>query len=266
MEDISRNVKVGDREIAIARFRGFKAQRVMREAAKIGRAYPDLAKRLGEFDQAYADDYAHRLSRPEAEMRFGDEARKISEEAWEQTGGVLPLKRLPNAWERLGAVWPEVMDVAEREVGSLLAIVSLTNEELKEADHADRVDEAIEDRRGELMHDGDVEDLMNLAIAGYEVARAQFAPLVAKAAPLLATLGLGMTTGVPEPTTSDTSPIPTPETEETEIEEESDSPTPPSSSQTRGSSSTDSEPPTDGTERQSSTAPPGAPSEPLPTG
>lgn len=264
MEETSRRtVKVGELTIELARFRGFKAQRIMREASKIGRAYPEISARAAEFERAYTEDNALRLSRPEAEMRYGEDAREISEQAWEASGGVLALKQVPSAWERLGAIWPELMDVAEREVGNLLAVSSLSNEELEEADNADRVEEAIAERRKELMHRGEVEELFDLARAAYEVAREQFAPLVATLAPLLSRIGLEMTTDTREPTTSGTSPTPETETEE---EDAPASPSPPSSSETKGSSSTDSPPPTDGTEQPSSIERPGRPSELSPTG
>ena len=245
-------VTVAGRSLEIARFRGFKAQRIMRLAGRIGRRYPELATKVAEFEQAYVEENKIRLTRTEAEFRFGSEAAEISDEAWEGSGGELALKQMPSSYERLAAVWPDLLEAAEEPIMDLLAVVAMTNEDLREADDADRVDAAIAERRKELLHDADATELIELAIAGYDVARGQFGPLVEKVTPFLEMLGLTM--GGPPPTESDTSP-----TERTESE--TSSPTS-SDSETSPSSSTDSQPPTDGPDEKPSTASPGAPSEP----
>lgn len=256
-DEIKRSAKVGDLEIQVARFRGFKAQKIMRECAAIARSFPEITKLIGQFERDYVELNALSLSRVEAELRYGDRAREISEAAWEATGD-LKLKRMPEPYERLAAILPELLDAAEAHVRRLLAIVSMSNEELKEADAADAVDERLDERARDLFHDGEVDELVDLGLAGYAVAREQFAPLVEKLEPMLGLLGIP--TIEPEDeleeepeATSDTSPT-SPET----------SPTSPPSSETRVSSSTDSPTPTDGTETPSSTAPPGERSEPSP--
>lgn len=247
-------VTVGGRSFRIARFRGLKAQMILRLSAKIGRKYPKLATQVAEFEQAYIDENKIRLSRTEAELKFGAQAAEISDEAWETSKGELALKQMPSPVERLAAIWPELFDAAEDPLCDLLAVIALSNEELAEADDGDCVAEKIKERRRELFHDGEFEELVDLALAGYEVARGQFAPLVERAIPLLSMVGLTM--AGPEETTSTTSPDP---------EEPSRSSRTSDDSETSPSSSTDSQPPTDGTGDRSSTAPPGPPSEPSPS-
>jgi hypothetical protein len=246
------NVEVGGRPYAVARFRGRKATKIMRLAATIGRAYPDLAKKVAEFEQAYIEENALRLSRTEAELKFGPDAAQITDEAWETAGGELALKQMPSAYERLAAIWPEIFEAAEGPVLDLLAVVSMTNEELADANREDRLDDAIGERRDLLLDEGDTAELIELALAGYRMARGQFGPFVERAIPLLANLGLTM--GAPEPTASPTSP--------TKEEEPSSSSSGSSSSETSQSSSTGSPPPTGGESTRSSTESPGEVSSP----
>ena len=202
--DLTRTVKVGDRDYTVARFRGLKAQRVLRLSAAVARKYPEITSKIAEFERRYVDEKALSLTRVEAEMRYGPKAAEVSEEAWEASGGELKLKQMPDDWDRLGAVWPHLVEAAEKELFELLAVLSLTNEELNTADNEDRIDEVIAERRKQLLHDGELEELLDLAKAAYEVSRGQFAPLAAVLAPMAEALGLTMMGGR-EPTGSDTS-------------------------------------------------------------
>lgn len=248
-----RDVHVGGRSYRIARFRGLKAQLILRLSAKISKRYPALATQVADFEQAYVDENKLRLSRTEAELRFGEDAARISDAAWETSGGEVAIKRMPSPYERFAAMWPELLEAAEEPALELLAVISLTNEELNAADDGDEIDKVIAERRKLLLHDGEAEEIVALVIAGVDVARGQFAPLVGKLEPLMAMIGLTM--GEPGPTTSSTSQ---------ESQEPTDSPPPSSDSETSHSSSTDSPAATAGRESKSS-EPPGSPSEPSPS-
>lgn len=250
----NRVVEVGGRSYRIARFRGFKAQQILRLSAKIGRKYPKLAEEVAAFERTYIEDNKLELTRTEAELRWGEDAKQITGEAWESSGNVIALKRMPGSGDRIAAVWPSILEAAEEPALDLLAVVSLTNEELADADDEDNVDDVIAERRKKLLHDGDAEEIVELILAGVDVARGQFGPLVGKLAPMLARLGLTM--GEPGPTTSSTSP---------ESEDPTDSSPTSSGSETSPSSSTDSPPPTGGAEERPSD-PPGPPSDDSPSG
>jgi hypothetical protein len=251
-ENASRDVTVGGRTYTVARLRGLKAQLILRESAKLAREYPKIGTMVAEFEQTYADENAVVLNRAEAEYRLGAAAGRISDDAWQSSGNQISLKSAPSTFERLFAAWPEILEVGERPVANLLAIVSLSNEELADADKADDLAAKIEDRRQEIWHNGEIEEIVELAIAGYEVSRGQFAPLVGKVLPLLGLLGIPMM-GEPEQTESGTSPTPTTTSQPSS-----------SSSETSPSSSTDSPEPTGGPESKPS-APPGSPSDAAPT-
>jgi len=243
-------VKAGRETYTVSRFRGLKAQLIMRLSAKVGRAYPKLATKVAEFEQSYIAENMLRLSRPEAELRFGVEAAEITDEAWQSADGELALKQMPSPMERLAHIWPELLEAAEEPLFDLIAVVSLSNEDLAKADDADGVEGTVEERRRLLLHDAEFEQLIELALAGYEVARGQFGPLVQRLTPLLGMLG--MTMGAPEPTESSTSP---------ESEAPTESSPDSSDSETRQPSSTDSQPPTDGLDEKPSTTSPGPPSD-----
>lgn len=246
-DNVNRSVEVGGKTYEIGRFKGYKATRIMREAAAIGRRFPAITKLGQDYEQAYLAGGALRLSRTEAELKFGDEAREISEAAWTASDNELPLRRMPDPSERLLAVFPEILDAAEDRVVTLLALISATNAELKEADQAEAgVDGFLEQRGRELMHEGDLEELVNLAVAGFEVGRAQFAPLEGMAGKAIALLNRRR---------RDPDPI-----EESPTSEPS--PTSPPSSETSPSSSSDSEPPSDTPATTSSSESPGSSSEP----
>lgn len=246
-------VTVGGRSYRIARFRGLKAQIILRLSAQIGRKYPKLATQVAEFEQAYIEENKVRLSRTEAELRYGEDAAKITDEAWETTEGEIALKRMPSPLERFAAIWPEIFEAAEEPAMNLIAVLSLSNEELADADDKDEIDETIKARRKLLFHNGEAEEIIELAVAGIGVARGQFAPLVERVIEPVMNL-FGLTMGGLMPTTSSTSP---------EEEEPSSSSATSKDSETSPSSSTASEPPTAGDGERSSERP-GSHSEPSP--
>lgn len=244
--DLTRSVDVGGKTYEIGRFKGYKATRIMREAAAIGRRFPEITKLGQDYEQAYLAGGALRLSRTEAELKFGDDAREISEAAWSASDNELPLRRMPDPSERLLAVAPAILDAAEDRVVTLLALISASNAELKEADQAEAgVDGFLERRGRELMHEGDLEELVNLAVAGFEVGRAQFAPLEGM---------VGKAIGLLNRRRRDPDPI-----EENPTSDPS--PTSPPSSETSPSSSSDSGPPSDTPATTSSSGSPGSSSE-----
>lgn len=247
-ENAAPQVTVGERSITIARFRGFKALTIAEAVAEIARAYPELASKAAEFESTYIEENKLILTRPEVDLRYGEDSAQISDEAWQETEGKYELKRMPSAQERLAAMWPEILVAAKDPAMRLLAIVSLSNEELRDADEADRVAEAIEERRKELLHDGEPDQLVELFVKGAIVAQEQFAPLVERAEPLLAKMGLTM--GSLEQMMSSTS---------SPKDEGEASPDDSRKSPTSQSSSTASPPPTAGGESKPS-GPPGQPS------
>lgn len=249
-------VRVGDRNVTIGRFRGYKATKLMQEAAAIGKRYPRIGKDLAAFKREYAEENAITLSRTEAEYQLGERAKAITDKAWDQVGGELRLRRTPSAEEQVIRVFPDLLEHAQTGVVRILALLAASNDELRAAwDEGDdkAVDEMLDAKGADLLFDADAEELLNLALAGAEVGRAQFAPLRERLGKLTAQLGLTQT---PSESTS----------EPTTMEKDEPSPTTPPSSETRQPSSTDSPRPTDGLPERHSSESPGSRSEPSPVG
>lgn len=262
-QELSRPVTVGENTYTLTRFRGYKATRIMREAAAIGRKWPKLAKTAAAFERDWAEDNVIVMSRAEAEFRYGADGIDVSDEAWQQGGGEVRLHRSPPLEQRIAALFPEAMEYAERHVITLLAIISASNEELAEHYRADTVDDFLKRRSETLLLEGDAAELVELAVAGAELARGQFAPLAERLGVLTQAFGLKMPTTKTTPIEPSESDSPetsrsesegSPETEETTTETPSPSGSPSSSSSpTRPPSSIDSPPPTDGSPTSFST-------------
>jgi hypothetical protein len=257
-----RKVTVGDVEYVVGRFRGYKATRIAGEVAKIVRRYPKIGKDLAAFRREYAEENVIELKRTEAEWRLGAEAQRISDKAWETSGGTLRLRQAPTPQEQLMHVFPDVFEIAEKAVGRILALLVVENDELEEAYDSDSVDQVLDDLAKRLLFGGDAAELLELAVAGEEVARGQFEPLKDKAGKLLAQIGLRQETPTPDSEPSSNEPSESeskssPATREQESEASSTSST---SSPTSPSSSTDSPTPTDGSPGSPSSESPGEPS------
>lgn len=268
-QELSRSVRVGENTYTLTRFRGYKATRIMREAAAIGRKWPKLAKTAAAFEREWAEDNVIVMSRAEAEFRYGSEGIDVSDEAWQQGGGEVRLHRAPPLEQRIAALFPEAMEYAERHVVTLLAIVSASNEELAEHYRSDTVDDFLKERSETLMLEGDAAELVELAVAGAELARGQFAPLGEKLSVLTKAFGLKLPTtktmstepsesDSPETSRSESDGSPESEPIEMQAATTPETPSPSgspssSSSPTRPPSSIDSPPSTDGIPTSSST-------------
>jgi hypothetical protein len=250
-----REVRVGDRTVIVGRFRGYKATKMMQEAAAIGRRYPKIGKDLAAFKQAYGDENQIALDRAAAEFKLGEAAREISDKAWDSSGGVIRLRKSPTFEEQIVAIFPDLFEHAQQHVVRLLALVAASNSELREAyDDGDDagVDRMLEQRGRDLLFEADAEELLDLALAGVEVGKAQFAPMRERLGKLMGQLGLQTA-----PTT-ETAPDPA------TTAKPSASPTTPPRSETRPPSSTDSPAPTAGPPTPSSSVSPGSRSEASP--
>jgi hypothetical protein len=167
----------------------------------------------------------------------------MTDEDWAANGQRLRMPKSPGREEQIAAVFPKALELAERETLQLLALLAMTNAELKRAAAAD-LPAALDERSEELL-DAPADDLLELAVAAGEMVESQF---VAKVRSLggrlpnaLRLLGLS------------------PRSRDTETTEETSTS---SSSATSAPSSTGSPAPTDGESDEPSTAPVGVGSSP----
>lgn len=258
-------VKVGDGEVVIEPFKGYKGARAGRLFGRISRHWPEIVDKMAEFRRGYGEKHYRRITRAMAETRsvadqvtdesLTDEQREELQSVMDRTAAMyqrlldgelkekphVDLPEVPSQAEEIAAVFGDVFKVAEKELLELLALLVTPNRDLKKAykDGGDAaVDALLVEVGDDLLFDADLEDLVALAVEGYEVLRAQLDVKGSAMGKLLSLIGSGgRTTSVP-PQPSPTEPEPT-------------SSTSPSTS-TSPDSSTDSPAPTDGAPVESS--------------
>lgn len=168
-----------------------------------------------------------------------DPLAHMTEEDWKASGNRLRIPRSPSTEEKVAAIFPLALNLAETETLHLLALLSMTNVEVKDA-AKDDLPEALSERAEDLL-DAPADDLMELAVAAGEMVEDQF---VSKVKALGERLPNALRLFGMSPR-SQTSKQP--------------------ASQTKPTSSTDSPPPTDGASDESSTELAGNSSSPSPS-
>jgi hypothetical protein len=170
----------------------------------------------------------------------------MSDADWEASGNMLRLPRSPTREEQIVAIFPQALELAEEETVALLALIAMSNADLKR--FARQGHEALRDElksRGEDLLDADLGELVELAIVAGEAVNEQYQ---AKARELGGRLGNALKLfGISLPSSETT-------TETETSKETSSTPSP--------SSSTDSPVPTDGERDEPSTEPAGLVSSP----
>lgn len=269
-------ITIGDSEITLERVSARKASRALALLRALSRAMPGLQTELAEFRRTYEASNVVELDRVQARMRFpgrvliGDDGGavlepaeldgepnpragqpvmipspvdRMTDEDWREAGGVLRLPSSPAPAEIAVALFDHALEQAEDHVYRLLALFTISNQEVTEAWRAGTLAERLLERADELLDQAYGDELLELAVACGELIDTQF---VTKARSLGDRLGnLGRLVGIDRPTTSPTAPAAAPTT------------TPSSSTPT---SSTDSPEPTDGQPTPASTSPGTSPS------
>lgn len=177
-----------------------------------------------------------------------DPLAHMSEQDWAASGNRLRIPRSPTMGERVAAVFPTALDLAEEQVLELLALLAMSNTDLKRKSRDGSLKDYLVERADDII-DADATELLELAVAAGEMVDEQFnnkLKALGDRVPNAARL-LGLNLGSPNPTRT---PAP------------SSSESPP----TKPTSSTDSPAPTDGESETSSTEPAGSSSSLSPTG
>lgn len=238
MSDESRTVRIGDRDVRIARFRGLKAVLAMALVARVMREVPEIQERLDEYVRGYRDKNKVVITPAMAKLpRFI--ALGLTPEDFQSTGGNIEFPDEPSQQQVFVAMVPDLFDLARKELTRFIALLEIPNSELEEADDADAVEEALDKRGKALFREGDVDELLELMVVGWEVFQEQIQSKQEKLGKLRNLPFLRMLQFTPP---------------ETEPEPEEIQPIFPEESPT---SSTDSEPSTDGTAEQLSMVSPG---------
>lgn len=252
-------VKVGDREVVIEPFKGYKGARAGRLFGRISRHWPEIVDKMADFSREYGEKHYKRITRAMAETRsvaetivddgeLTGEQRAAMQAAADRMAAVyqrmldgelkdkpyVDLPEVPSQAEQIAAVFGDVFEVAEKQLLELLALLITPNKDLKRAYKdagEDGVNTLLQEVAEDLLFDAELEDLVALTVEGYEVLRKQLDVKGAAMGKLQSLLSSGgRTTSAPsqqQPVSSETSS------------------TIPSTSTSPGSS-TDSPAPTDG--------------------
>lgn len=266
-------VSIGGKTVTVEEFNGRKSTTAITLLRYISKRMPNLSKEWGDFVREYEATHSVELDRVQAQQRFGSRPLvqdgepvykrdpetgketdefvmipsfldRMSEADWEKAGNKLRIPQSPSAVEIGLQLFPDVFDAAQEYVLKLLALLVTPNEVVNQKGRAGdkELDKYLHDKGQDLLDQGMLEELMELAVVGGETITDQYAR---KAEQLGGRLGNALRlVGIKW--------NPTSQTEATTGTTTSEAPS--SSSST---SSTDSPKPTDGTSEPSSTEPAG---------
>lgn len=127
-------VEIGDETHHIRRFSAYKFFEASELVAQIFELVPQVVGEIGDFVREWQDSQAVRMQRATAELRY-DDAKKISEEAWQAADHALELPGdEPTREALLARVFPLVFRQARGPVVDLVALALTSNDELRKAD------------------------------------------------------------------------------------------------------------------------------------
>lgn len=263
-------VTIGGKTVNIEEFNGRKSTQAITLLRHISKRMPNLQKEWGDYVREYERTHSIELDRVQAQQRFGsrplveddelvykknakgeDEVvmipsflDRMSEADWEKAEHKLRIPQSPSVGEIALQLFPDVFDAAQEYVLKLLALLITPNEVVNQKGRAGdkELDSYLAARGEDLLDDGMLEELMELAVVGGETVTDQYSR---RAAQLGNRLGnAARLVGIKWTPTGQT-------------KEETTSTT---SSSSNSTSSTDSPGPTDGPSEPSSTTPDGSPS------
>src|SRR4051812_39846810 len=116
------------KEVNIERFTLAKAMRVITLLKLLQQQVPEISKHWAEFRRDYGKDYAVKISRMDAVLRFGDGLSNVSDAEWERSGHELTVPGMPSQTEIFFEMAPLVYEKAEAVTLRLLGLLAMPNE------------------------------------------------------------------------------------------------------------------------------------------
>jgi hypothetical protein len=245
---------IGEREVTLAEFSGYKGFYVGEIASRLGDRLPKWQLQMAEWRNEYGQKNKNRLTKDISDARgYG-----LPDSAFEKTGYV-EYPAVPSPQEEILSILPEAWPYAREEITRILALVTIDDRDLEDLDEAGTVDDELLKKGKRILHEAKLDEIA--ALIAY--ARSEVSGKLGGV--LDGALG-SSSPDSPEPSEEETSGSSSPEQQaeqgdprRTELElptvEEEESPT-----STSSPSSIASEPPTGGPEPSPSTASAGAPS------
>lgn len=294
----STTIELGGKSVTIERVSARKASTALALMRHLSAAMPGLQTELAEFRRRYERENVLELDRVQARMRnparpmvdsdgnlilterkvndagevlveggrpvmLPSPVDRMSEEDWQQAGGVYRVPSTPATYEIVAALFSTALEVAEEHVYKLLALFTMPNEEVARRRKDNSLLEHLAVLADELVDDNFADELLELAVVAGEVVDTQFksklATLEGRVGKVLALVGIKtekkVTPTTDAPTSSDGSSSSTPSSStDSPANTPAGPPTPSSSSPTSSSSSSDGS--SSSTETATSSPPP----------
>jgi hypothetical protein len=164
-----REVRVGDEHYVLRPFRGLKAVLVLERVTKLLEVLPEIQAEARTEFRRQRDENVIEIDRAVFEFRYPEDAKAISETAWQEAGQKI---RLPDDMPFdtaavVMAVLPKVLKFARTDVMEVLSLVVLKDKDLQDADQDGTIEELISEQAKKLLYDGTLEELADLAVAAF---------------------------------------------------------------------------------------------------
>lgn len=195
-EGATREVRIGDRNVVVPRFNGFKATIAGEIVEAVSAEWPNITDAMVTFSREYEQKNVVRISRAESRLRryqratpiVGEDGEpKMTDEGFVATtlepifadddfnaDGFVEIPSQPTTPEQVIAVFPLIWKLAKEEVVTLLALVTAPNSALADADEDGTVGEYLKKEGRKILHEGDVDQIVDALSVAVEVVAAQF--------------------------------------------------------------------------------------------
>lgn len=197
MSGQTREVRIGDRNVVVPRFNGYKATVAGEIIAKVTEESPKIANAAAAFRLDYEQKNVERITRAEAKLprnmrkrpvidpetgeyreaedgRIALELVPVFSDGDFDESGVIEIPSSPTTQEQVAAVFPMIWKLARDEIVTLLALVTAPNRELADADEDGTIDEYLKTKGREILHEGDLDQIVEALVVAIEVLRDQF--------------------------------------------------------------------------------------------
>jgi hypothetical protein len=166
------DVKVGDKNLTITRFRGLKGILAGALVARVMRKIPDLNKKVAEFNKDFRENNYAEITR--GMMNLPAYANlNLTEQDFEANGGPIILPMDPSRNDVIQHIFPELWELAQEELTRFFALLVISNSDLESADDSDEVETVLTAKGKEIIRAGYLDELLELFLVSWEVLRDQ---------------------------------------------------------------------------------------------
>lgn len=192
-----RTLTIAGREVTVERVSARKASRAFAILRGVSDKLPAIVGRLGEASAEYERTHYIELDRAQAWRRYGaptplvedgefvrDGAGEIvtvpsgiasmSEDDWQAAGNKLRVPQEAPDEYKWAAVFDRALELAEDHVYRLLALLTMSNDDVKRAWRAGTLKDDVDDLVEDLIDDAYADELLELAVVCGEVVDEQF--------------------------------------------------------------------------------------------